>query len=233
MWSKWGLASEPSDVGTTQKKVGEVTKKEVLVHWLACEMNTDAIFREIRALREGRGWGGGSLLSHISSPKTFPLFNLLQDAPKVLRRGEGCPNFCFLLNSYPPHPPPARLPAKIMAGSSTDIEHWIWRNYGSAREEQSNMLWIWNKDFTESPLQPKTIVGWVCLALTGMDWQWLKVDVWWICSVVPVVCLVIGRFFGGEQWCWWFGYFYRSQSWGSRGIEAQYERNNQVQFVFG
>ena len=61
------------------------------------------------------------------------------------------------------------------------------------------MLWIWNKDFTESPLQPKTIVGWVCLALTGMDWQWLKVDVWWICSVVPVVCLVIGdwKIFGG------------------------------------
>lgn len=110
MWSKWGLAS---DVGTTQKKVGEVTEKEV--HWLLCEMKPTPHFRKSEL------WGKegvAKLEDHCY--RTFPPKNISTPQFALLPHHNievGMPIFCFLWKSYRSHPP-VRLPAKIVAISS-------------------------------------------------------------------------------------------------------------------
>ena len=106
MWSKWAWAS---DVGTTQKKVGEVTKKG--------ESCTDCSVKWNRRHISGNPSFEGRKEDHCY--RTFPPKNISTQFALLPHHSVevGMPIFCFLWKSYRSHPP-VRLPAKIVAISS-------------------------------------------------------------------------------------------------------------------
>ena len=134
------------------EKGGGVTKKGEGGGALTALWNeTDAIFREIRALREGRG-GGGSLLSHISSQKHFHS-PICSGTPQKYWDGEISVSSEILIQNIL-----LRVCCQDNDWILPYIEHWIWRNYGSAGYEHVVDLEPKNKDFKESSTTKK-IVG--------------------------------------------------------------------------